>query len=88
MAGRLFCHGHGGQFAHRRGADLHCSNECAGQHRAAQQLFERALSDAGFHQSQDVPNLWELDGVHISIEQVMREGMDQTLARHRAAVQG
>jgi hypothetical protein len=82
----LHCHGHGASFPHRAGADLHCSEECAGQHRAAESLFVKALQNAGFHQSEAVPNLWERDGVQISIEQVMREGMDETLARHRAAV--
>lgn len=84
----LQCHGDGGLFPHRHGADLHCSEECAGQHRVAQTLFEQSLSHAGFHQVKEIPNLWERDGVHISIEKVMREGLDQTLAEHRAALEG
>ena len=83
----ILCHGHGGTVPHRVGADLHCSKECEEQHRAAQQLMEQALRDTGFNQSQEVPNLWERQGVHISIEEVLREGLDSTLARHREAVQ-
>jgi hypothetical protein len=85
MPANKLCHGHAGPFTHTHGADLHCSSECAGQHRAAQQIFEKALTDAGFNQVKEIPNLWERDGVRISIEQVMREGMDETLARHRSA---
>jgi hypothetical protein len=66
---------------------LHCSEECASQHRADQAVSEEALRNAGFHQVESIPNLWELDGVHISIEKVMREGLDQTLAEHREAVE-
>ena len=83
----LQCHGHGGDFVHRRGADLHCSHECAEQHRAAQLIFEQVLRDTGFSQVKEVPNLWQREGVHLSIEEVMREGIDPTLARHRAAVE-
>lgn len=86
MRNPLLCHGHAGEFQRGRGADLHCSTECAGQHKVAREMFEKALTDAGFNQVKEVPNLWEQNGVHISIEQVMREGMDETLARHRAAV--
>lgn len=82
----VLCHGHGGKVPHRRGADLHCSHECAEQHRAAQSIFEQVLKDTGFSQSKETPNLWQRDGVHLSIEEVMREGLDSTLARHREAV--
>lgn len=27
-------------------------------------------------------NLWEKGGVHISIDQVMREGLEETIQRH------
>lgn len=83
----ILCHGHGGKVHHRHGADLHCSPECAAQHRAAQQIFEQVLKDTGFRQVSDVPNLWQREGVHLSIEEVMREGLDSALARHRQAVE-
>lgn len=86
MARQLLCHGCGGLFFHRHGAGLHCLDQCEAQHVAVKKETEQALRKAGFNQSVDICNLWELDGVHISIEQVMREGMDETLARHRAAV--
>jgi len=86
MGQKLLCHGHAGHFSHRHGADIHCSKECEEQHHAVQQFLEKALRDTGFNQRKDVPNLWERDGVHISIEEVMREGLDPTLARHREAV--
>jgi hypothetical protein len=86
MASQFLCHGCGGLFSHRHGAGLHCCNQCESQHVAVKEQTEEVLKQAGFHQNADVCNLWELNGVHISIEQVMREGMDETLARHRAAV--
>ena len=82
----LLCHGCGGSFPHRHGAGLFCSQECEEQHRAAQEIMEEALRAAGFNQSADVCNLWERDGVHISIEKVMREGLHQALAQHQRAV--
>ena len=69
----LRCHGHGGDFAHRRGADLNCSKECEAQLRAAQSIFEKVLEDTGFSRVQEVPNIWKREGVHLSIEEVMRE---------------
>jgi hypothetical protein len=80
------CHGCARAFHHRSGADLHCSKECEERHRADQQAMESALKNAGFHQLKEIPNLWERDGVHLSIEQVMRNGFDQSLAEHRRAI--
>jgi hypothetical protein len=88
MARLRRCHGCGAHFQNRKGADLHCSDECAGQHQAAQTMFQESLTKAGFVQVANVPNLWVKDAVHISMEQVMREGLDETLARHREVVNG
>lgn len=44
-------------------------------------MIEEALGKAGFSQMKDVPNLWEKDGMHLSIEKVIREGLDQALAQ-------
>lgn len=49
-------------------------------------MFQKSLEAVGFTQVSDVPNLWVKDAVHISLEQVMREGLDETLARHREVV--
>lgn len=86
MARLKRCHGCGASFQNRKGADLHCSKECEGQHQAAQSMFQKSLEAAGFTQVADVPNLWVKNEVHISLEQVMREGLDETLARHREVV--
>jgi hypothetical protein len=50
MARLRRCHGCGAQFQNRKGADLHCSDECAGQHQAAQTMFQESLTQAGFVQ--------------------------------------
>ena len=86
MAQPLLCHGHAGSFPHRRGVGLHCSKECEARHLTDKQIVEEQLKHAGFTQVKEVPNLWERDGVHLSIEEAMREGLDSTLARHQDVV--
>lgn len=49
-------------------------------------MFEATLADTGFIQVKEIPNLWVKDGVHVSIDEVMREGLHPTLARHQQAV--
>lgn len=82
----LHCHACGRLFPHRRGADLYCSPKCEAQDKAAHGLMQIALHDAGFSQVKEVPNLWLKDGVHISTDEVLREGLAPTLAKHQAVV--
>jgi hypothetical protein len=82
---KVFCHGCEKATISHQGGDVFCSDECRKQHAAAKLMFEAVLKDTGFVQSKDVPNLWARDGVHISIEEVMRSGIKETLARHQAS---
>ncbi|HLW79301.1 MAG TPA: hypothetical protein VKU44_06845 [Terriglobia bacterium] len=84
---KFHCHGCGGQFQHRPGADLFCSAACREKHEARQDDAEGQLRTAGFRRYLSTPNLWEKGGVVISIEQVLREGLDHALNRHAQALE-
>lgn len=84
MAQPFNCRGGDHRFSHRHGADLHCGPECAAQYAAEHQELEARLAREGFTQHKEAPNLWVKDDVHISIEQVMHEGLDSALAGHSA----
>lgn len=82
----VLCH-----FCHLRkvsvhGGDLHCSVACRKNAAAVKQEAEVKLASNGFTRHERVLNLWEKNGAHISIDQVIREGLAPTLGRHAAAV--
>lgn len=82
---KLVCHHCGRLASSDTGGDLTCSADCRGRYATARNSAEQGLSAAGFVKHADVSNLWAKDGVHISIDQVIREGFEQTIARHKAA---
>jgi hypothetical protein len=85
----LLCAGCGDKFPHAHGADRFCDDDCREDHKAALAEAERAILSNGFSRDEATPNLFHKDGVAISIEQVMDEGMDNVLAAHdRARQQG
>jgi len=84
---QFHCHGCGQPFAHQPGADLFCSPECAKAHAARQDEAEAQLKAAGFRRYLAAPNLWEKGGTVISIEQVLREGLDHALTAHARALE-
>lgn len=87
----MLCHHCRRRKASPHGGDVTCSPACRRGLAKARQEAEGKLSQLGFMQVAHVLNLWEKGGVHISLDQVIREGIDTTLARHteaRAAVQG
>ena len=67
------------------GGDLTCSPDCRKAFEARRVSAEAALRDNGFTQYPEIPNLWAKDGVHLSIDQVIREGIEKALARHSDA---
>jgi len=84
----LVCHHCGLPAVERRhGGDLTCSPDCQENFHKARAAAEDALRASGFTQHVDVPNLWGKDGVHLSIDQVIREGFEPSLALHGETVQ-
>lgn len=83
MAGRpVRCHHCGGRKPSQHGGDLPCSQECRDGLTAAKAAAEKHLDICGFVRVPGILNLWEKGGVHISIDQVMREGLEETIQRH------
>lgn len=82
------CHHCGKPVPRELGGDLTCSADCRQRFAKARDASELQLRSAGFTQHAEIPSLWAKDGVHISIDQVTREGFEETLARHAEAVQG
>lgn len=79
------CVGCGENFPHVPGADLYCSGDCRKEHEAALAEAAKVLLSEGFSRVKATPNLFHRDGVAISIEQVMDEGIESTLAAHDRA---
>jgi hypothetical protein len=67
------------------GGDLTCSPDCRKAWAARRTAAEAALRSNGFTQYPEISNLWAKDGVHLSIDQVIREGIETALARHSDA---
>lgn len=83
---KLSCHSCGRLHRSDHGGDLHCSAECRDQAAKDRAAVEQELIAAGFTRHAEIPNLWEKAGVHISMDQVIREGFEETLAQHAAAI--
>jgi hypothetical protein len=85
MPAELKCHSCGRPHVSQLGGDLHCSPAC--QQAAADQVADvcKQMEACGFYPG-EVANLWEKGGIHISLEQVMREGLEATLQKHADAL--
>jgi len=79
------CHGCGRKFPHSPGSDLHCSDECRDKGEQVRRDAAFSLEKLGFAQSEHAPNLYEKDGVAISVEQFMKE-QGIALEKHAKAV--
>lgn len=80
------CHHCGKPVPRAHGGDLTCGKECRQRYAKARERTGQQLQAAGFIEHAELPGLWAKDGVHISIDQVIREGLKETLARHAAVV--
>jgi hypothetical protein len=69
------------------GADLHCGEDCVKERAKAVAEAVEALCEAGFEQHPEAPNMWLKDFVAITIEQVLNDGIETTLAAHTIAAQ-
>lgn len=81
----LLCHGTGRLFPHREGADLFENREAAMAHAFRFEGVQTNLASLGFKQVED-SNAWEKDGVRITVQQVLQEGIDNVLQKHAEAV--
>lgn len=82
----LRCHQCGNLYVSKLGGDLTCTPECATANVASRKDAIEKLEICGFVQSTGILNLWEKGGVHISLDQVMREGIGITIERHSNAL--
>lgn len=80
------CHHCGKPVPREHGGDLTCGPDCRSRFLSAREASSTELRALGFTEHAETPDLWGKDGVHISIDQVIREGLEETLARHAEAV--
>lgn len=80
------CHSCGAIKAIAPGADLHCDQQCREDYATAVEQAAIALTAEGFSRDTAIPNLFVKGGVAVSLEQVIREGLESTLAAHNTAV--
>lgn len=86
MAKALRCHHCGRLHVSNLGGDLYCSPACRDEFAKRYAESEAALMTCGFQPVAGILNLWEKGGVHISLDQVIREGLHQTIGRHADAL--
>jgi hypothetical protein len=86
IARELACRTCGRSFLHKPGAGLHCTTKCEENYADAIADAKQCLEAAGFVVSPAAPNLYVKNGVAVTIEQVIHEGLEETLAAHDAAV--
>lgn len=84
-SGHVFhCHGCGSGFPHKPGADLFCSEKCRKRQEKKVQQTAATLAAKGFKRSSKAPNVFTKDGVSITLEQVLTNGLKETIAAHAA----
>lgn len=81
----LGCHHCGKPFRRAPGAGRFCGDTCEKAHAAAMDQHRKSLTDAGFLQHSETPNLWLKDGVAISEEQVKNIGFEKAMRKHQSA---
>jgi hypothetical protein len=69
-----------------RGA-LYCCATCFKVYSDLQQRTREELVAAGFTQHGETPNVFEKDGVLVSLEQVMKHGIDEAYEKAAHAIQ-
>ncbi len=85
MAGDLYCHGCGARFRRYAGADLHCRPECGEKHAAKIDEIKKTLASSGFEVHPEAENVYMQEGIALTVEQVLHEGIDRVMERHRQA---
>ena len=83
---KLLCHHCRRLFTTQHGGDLTCSPDCRAAFAQRREEAILSLRNSGFQPVAGFLNLWEKGGVHISLEQVIREGLVTTIERHAEAV--
>lgn len=66
--------------------DLFCSPKCRKENAAAKVEVEHTLALQGFEPVKGILNLWVKDGVHLTTDQVMHEGLAISTEKHAEAV--
>lgn len=82
----LACRHCGKQFARAAGAGLFCGKDCEDAHCSAMDDHRKSLTDAGFVQHPETPNIWHKDGVALTEEQVKHVGFEKAVRQHGSAV--
>lgn len=82
----LACRSCGAVGSIQSGADLICGPECAADYATAGTEAVAALTQEGFSRDTTTPNLFWKDGVAVSLEQVVHEGFEKSVAAHQRSV--
>ncbi len=82
------CHGCRQPFRHRPGADLYCSPKCEKKFTRERIRNVKVLIARGFLQVKGTANVFRKDGVAVTLEQVRKLGLKETIALHRSVVGG
>lgn len=77
----------GSAMPHAPGADIVCGDDCREDRAKAIAEAKLDLIKRGFEEHAEAPNIWTKDYVAITIEQILSEGIDATLASHAIAAE-
>jgi hypothetical protein len=75
-------------FPRTPGAGLFCGKDCEDAHCAAIEDNRKQLTDAGFVQHPETPNIWQKDGVAVTEEQVKHVGFEKAVQLHASHLAG
>lgn len=80
MPADFHCHGCGGTFPHRPGADLYCTPTCEARYAERKEAAEIKLAASGFERQAESPHTWVKNGIAVSIERVLKTSHEEVIA--------
>lgn len=81
-----YCGKHDTETVMQQNGGRFCSDGCAIAYQSDIEKAATSLAANGFERSPETPNLYTKDGVSLTVEEVMNEGLGSSLARHTAIV--
>ena len=61
---------------------MHCTPSCAHDYAAAMRDVAEQLTKEGFTPDEHTPNIWRKDGVGITLEEALNDGIEAVSEKH------
>lgn len=77
-----FCFGMTTEATARQFAGRFCSKACVDGHGSAHESARKHLKESGFEQHPEAPNVWMKNGVALTEQEIVHDGIELCLDRH------